>query len=39
MAHPRRGEEHVDPPSWANVALGPWDYLGERTVSAALPAL
>ena len=38
-AHPRRGEEHVDPPSRVNVALGPWDHLGERTVRAALPAL
>mgnify|MGYP006996369374 CR=1 FL=1 len=38
-AHPRRGEEHVDPPSRVNVALGPWDHLGERTVRAALLAL
>ena len=36
-AQPRRGEEHVDRPSWAHVVLGSRDHLGERTGNAALP--
>ena len=37
MAHPRRGEEHVDRLSWAHVVLGSRDHLGERSGNAALP--
>ena len=36
-AQPRRGEEHVDRPSWAHVVLGSRNHLGERTGNAALP--
>ena len=36
---PEAGGGARGPPSRENVALGPWDHLGERTVRAALPAL